>query len=197
MTRKLERICVFTGSSIGAHPEYRTQARALGTVFAKRSIELVYGGGAVGLMGVIADEVLARGGKAHGVIPKMLASKEIAHASLTDLTIVDTMHARKQRMADLASAFVAMPGGFGTFDELFEILTWAQLGIHDKPIGLLNVAGYFDALLKMVDVALNQGFIPAQHAKLFVVDTDADALVSALETHVMPPVKRWVTPEQS
>jgi uncharacterized protein (TIGR00730 family) len=197
MTRKLERICVFTGSSVGAHPEYRAQARALGQVLTRRGIELVYGGGAVGLMGVIADEVLSRGGRAHGIIPQALASKEVAHPSLTNITVVDSMHARKQRMSDLASAFIAMPGGFGTFDELFEIITWAQLGIHDKPIGLLNVAGYFDALLKMIEVAINQGFIPPQHEKLLVLETDPDALVSALESHVMPQRKRWVTPEQS
>lgn len=196
MTRQLNRICVFTGSSMGAHPSYAEAAAALGKVFVKESIELVYGGASVGLMGVLADEILVHSGKVHGIIPHGLASKEVMHASLTKITVCESMHERKQAMSDQADAFIAMPGGFGTFDELFEILTWAQLGIHAKPVGILNVAGYFDALLRMVEVAVTQGFVSETHRKLFVVETDPKALVEALRTHQMPPVRRWVTREQ-
>ncbi|MEZ0314546.1 MAG: TIGR00730 family Rossman fold protein [Myxococcota bacterium] len=195
--RQLNRICVFTGSSMGAHPEYAEAAGALGRVFAKEHIELVYGGASVGLMGVLADEILVQSGRVHGVIPRGLASKEVMHASLTELTVVESMHARKQAMSDLADAFIAMPGGFGTFDELFEILTWAQLGIHAKPIGILNVAGYFDPLIRMIETAVTQGFVPETHQSLFVVETDAKGLVQALRTHPMPKVRRWITREQS
>ncbi len=195
--RQLNRICVFTGSSLGAHPEYAEAAAALGQVFVKERIELVYGGASVGLMGVIADEILVHSGRVHGIIPRGLASKEVMHASLTELTVVESMHTRKQAMSDLADAFIAMPGGFGTFDELFEILTWAQLGIHAKPVGILNVAGYFDALIRMVDVAVTQGFVSETHRNLFVVETDPKALVAALRTHPMPTVRRWITREQT
>jgi hypothetical protein len=195
--RRLERVCVFTGSSSGAHPEYAQAAAALGRAFAKDGVELVYGGASIGLMGAIADEVLVHGGKVHGVIPEALASKEVVHASLTHLTVVETMHARKQAMSGLADAFIAMPGGFGTFDELFEILTWAQLGIHDKPVGLLNIAGYFDALLKLVEVAVTQGFVPAIHRQLFIVETDPLALLEGLKTHTMPVLRRWASPKQT
>ena len=197
MTRQLSRICVFTGSSMGAHPEYAEAAASLGRVFAKERIELIYGGASVGLMGVIADEILIQSGRVHGIIPRGLASKEVMHASLSELTVVDSMHARKQAMSDLADAFIAMPGGFGTFDELFEILTWAQLGIHAKPVGILNIAGYFDALIRMVDVAVTQGFVPEAHRGLFVVETDPKSLIEALRSHPMPQIRRWITREQT
>ncbi len=195
--RQLERICVFTGSSIGAQPAYAEAAARLGRVFAEERIELVYGGASVGLMGVMADAILVRGGRVHGIIPRGLASKEVMHASLSELTVVESMHARKQAMSDRADAFIAMPGGFGTFDELFEILTWAQLGIHAKPIGILNVAGYFDALIRMVDVAVTQGFVSETHRGLFLVENDPKSLVEALRTHPMPLIQRWITREQS
>lgn len=193
MSRQLGRICVFTGSSMGAHPSYAEAAEALGKVFVREKIELIYGGASVGLMGVMANTILAHGGQAHGIIPHGLASKEVMHTSLTKLTVCDTMHERKQAMSDLADAFIAMPGGFGTFNELFEMLTWAQLGIHTKPVGILNVAGYFDALLSMVEVAVTQGFVSEAHRQLFLVEADPKALIEALRAHQMPPGRRWVT----
>src|SRR5262245_12742237 len=142
----MRRVCVFCGSSAGNRPEYADAARHLGAALARRGLGLVYGGGHVGLMGVVADAVLRAGGEVIGVIPQALVERELAQAGLTRLEVVDTMHQRKARMADLADAFVALPGGFGTCDELFEILTWSQLGLHARPVGLLNVAGFFDPL---------------------------------------------------
>jgi uncharacterized protein (TIGR00730 family) len=188
---------VFTGSSTGEHPAYRAAASAMGASLVSRDIELVFGGGQVGLMGVIADEVLARGGKAIGIIPEALAVKEVAHERLTTLEVVDTMHTRKARMAELSDAFVAMPGGFGTLEELFEVLTWAQLGLHQKPIGLLNVAGYYDALLAFIDHSITAGFVRAEYKRLFVVDHDPRALLDALRTHHPPPIPRWITSDET
>src|SRR5438270_7385359 len=147
----MKRVCVFCGSKSGGRPVFADTTRQFGATLAARGYELVFGAGHVGLMGVLADAVLAAGGKALGVIPQSLVDRELAHGSLTELQIVETMHQRKALMADLSDAFVALPGGFGTGDELFEILTWAQLGIHSKPIGLLNVAGYFDPMLAWLD----------------------------------------------
>ncbi|MBA2481408.1 MAG: TIGR00730 family Rossman fold protein [Planctomycetes bacterium] len=177
MTAILKRICVYCGSSMGSHPRYRAAAAALGQVLARRRLTLVYGAGNVGTMGVIADAVLAHGGDVVGVIPQVLVDMEVAHTGLGDLRIVDTMHERKAMMAQLADAFIALPGGMGTLEELAEILTWAQLDLHKKPIGLLNVAGYFDHLLRFFDQAVADGFLRAAHRDLVLVDTDADRLL--------------------
>ena len=174
------RICVFCGSQMGASPRYREAARDFGTLLAGRGLGLVYGGGDVGLMGVLADAVLAAGGHAWGVIPRSLADREVAHAGLTELEIVTSMHERKARMADLADAFVALPGGLGTLDELFEIWTWAQLGIHAKPIGLLNVLGYFDPLLAFLDRTVEEGFVRPEHRATAAVDDDPARLLDRM-----------------
>jgi uncharacterized protein (TIGR00730 family) len=173
-------VCVFCGSSAGTEPRYRAAAEALGAILVARGDALVYGGGKVGLMGIVADAVLAAGGQAIGVIPEGLARKELIHAGLSELHVVPSMHARKALMAELAGAFVALPGGYGTFEELLEITTWAQLGIHDKPIGLLNVAGYYDALAALFDRAVASGFIRAEHRDIVIVGDEPAALMTQL-----------------
>jgi uncharacterized protein (TIGR00730 family) len=179
----MRHLCVFCGSSAGTRPVYAEAARDLGILLARRGIGLVYGGGHVGLMGVLADAVLRGGGAVVGVIPQALVERELAQAGLTRLVVVDTMHQRKARMADLADGFVALPGGYGTLDETFEILTWAQLGIHAKPVGLLNVAEFFDPLLAWVRHAWAEGFIRQQHVALLTVSTDAEGLLDQLLCH--------------
>ena len=154
-------LCVYCGSSAGKHPEYAEQARAFGAEMAKRGIALVYGGGNVGLMGIVADAVLAGGGKVVGVIPRQLVEREVAHKGLTELVVVDTMHQRKTRMFELSDAFVALPGGFGTMDEMFEMLTWAQLGLHRHPCAFLDVRGYYRDLRTMMDHMVVEGFVQA------------------------------------
>ncbi len=164
----MRRICVFSGSNLGNRPEYKQAAQALGQEMVARELGLVYGGASVGLMGVIADTVLAGGGEAIGVIPRNLFRREVAHGGLTQLHEVNSMHERKALMADLADGFIALPGGYGTFDELFEIITWAQLDLHTKPVGLLDVAGYFAPLLALIMHASTEGFIPAKHANIVI-----------------------------
>lgn len=177
---KFERICVYCGSSIGARPEYMAQAAALGKTLAERGIGVVYGGGGLGLMGACASAAMENGGSVIGIIPRALAAKERMNNLVTDLRIVHTMHERKALMVELSSAFIALPGGFGTFDELFETITWAQLGIHQKPIGLLNVAGYFDPFLAMVERAIQDGFILEKYRQLFVVAAEIEDLLAEL-----------------
>jgi len=171
---ELRQLCVFCGSSPGTNPRHREMARQLGQTLAAKEIRLVYGGGGIGLMGALADATLAAGGQVIGVIPSGLATKEVAHPHLTELRIVRTMHERKARMADLADAFLALPGGMGTFDELFEIITWAQLGIHRKPIGLLNIDHYFDPLIEMVEHAVREGFVSPHHRGLIIIAESVD-----------------------
>lgn len=170
----MDSVCVFCGSRAGESDVYRASARRLGRAVASRGLGLVYGGGSVGLMGILADAALEGGAAVVGVIPERLAKKEILHAGLTQLHIVGSMHQRKATMAQLANSFLALPGGFGTFDELFEIVTWAQIGLHKKPIGLLNVAGYFDPMLDMVRRMLGEGFVKPEYADLFFVETAID-----------------------
>ncbi|HEX6929321.1 MAG TPA: TIGR00730 family Rossman fold protein [Gammaproteobacteria bacterium] len=180
----IENLCVFCGSSRGEDSRYAEAARELGRLMTERGYGLVYGGGRVGLMGEIASAVLEAGGQAVGVIPEALLKREVGHGALTRLEVVDSMHTRKARMAELADGFIAMPGGFGTFEEWFEIITWAQLGIHDKPCVLLNVAGYFDPLLELIAHAVDERFIRAEHRRLFAVaETPAKVLdcVAAFE----------------
>lgn len=184
-------ICVYCGSQTGTDMRYRQAATIMGQLLAKQGYGLVYGGGHVGLMGIIAEAVLEAGGSVIGVIPEAMVGRELAYKEVTQLEIVPTMHERKARMASLSDAFIAMPGGYGTLEELFEIITWAQLGIHAKPIGILNVAGYFDALAAMIDRAVQDGFIRAQYRHFWILRSEPAALLDALWQHDMPPVRPW------
>jgi len=183
----MKRVCVFCGSSRGTNPAYCEAAQKLGHVLAKRGLELVFGAGHIGLMGVLADAVIAAGGHTTGVIPRAMVDRELAHAGLGRLHIVDTMHERKALMADLSDAFIALPGGFGTADELFEILTWAQLGIHQKPVGLVNTAGFFDPLLAWLDRAVTDGFLKPKHRRLLIEAANVEELLDRLgQFHPVP-----------
>ncbi len=193
----MKSVCVFCGSKVGKNLAYGESARRLGALLAMREILLVYGGGQVGLMGVLADAVLDSGGEVEGVIPGPLATKELLHPRATRMHVTPTMHARKAKMAELADAFVVLPGGFGTFEEFFEVVTWAQLGIHQKPVGVLNVAGYFDPLLALVENAIEEGFIRPALRGLLVVSDSEEALLEKLATHEPPQVHRWLDPEAS
>jgi uncharacterized protein (TIGR00730 family) len=179
----MRRLCVFCGSRVGSRSSYADRARRLGELMAERAMTLVFGGGHIGLMGILADAVLGGGGQAVGVIPQALVDKELAHAGLTELHVVRTMHERKAVMADLSDGFVALPGAFGTADELFEILTWAQLGIHAKPIGLLNVAGYFSPILSWLDLAVHEGFLKSKHRQLLLQADDPEQLIGMLQNY--------------
>jgi uncharacterized protein (TIGR00730 family) len=193
----LKRICVFCGGNVGRDPRYREAAEELGRQLVRRGLGLVFGGGSVGLMGAVADATLAAGGHVIGVIPHGLAVREVAHRGLTELRVVSSMHERKAMMARLADAFVALPGGFGTFEELFEIVTWAQLGIHRKPIGLLNVAGYYDGLIRLLDHAVAEGFVPAENRGLIVVAEEPAPLLERLAGHQGPIVREWIGPDEA
>jgi uncharacterized protein (TIGR00730 family) len=193
----MKRVCVYCGSSIGTQPMYREAAEAMGALLARRGIGLVYGGGNVGLMGIIADAVLAGGGEVIGVIPAALANRELAHPGVTDLRVVDSMHTRKAMMAELSDAFVAMPGGVGTFEEFFEAVTWTQLGVHRKPCGLLNVGGFYAPLASFIDHAVTEGFIKPVHRKMIVVDDHPERLLNSLATVVIPDVPKWIRVEET
>ena len=187
------RVCVFCGSRPGARPEYVAGARALAETLVAEGHEIVYGGASVGTMGALADRALELGGVVRGVIPRWLDSQEIAHVGLAELVVTESMHERKQRMTDLCDGYVAMPGGFGTFDELFEVLTWAQIGMHQKPIALYDVEGYFQPLLAMVRHGEREGFIAPEHLELLMVERDPAALVRTLVDHVPRDVGiKWV-----
>lgn len=186
----MKRLCVFCGSSAGARDDYTRAAQALAAAMAQRGLGLVYGGGNVGLMGKIADAMLQAGGEVIGVIPQSLVAREVAHRGLTELRVVDTMHQRKALMNELSDGFIAMPGGFGTFEEFFEIVTWSQLGIHLKPSGLLNVSGYYDPLLKMLDHAVAERFVRPAHRDLVIADNDADRLLQRLTDSKPVPVTK-------
>jgi uncharacterized protein (TIGR00730 family) len=182
----MKNICVYCGSSSGSRPEYAEAARQVGRVLADRGVGLVYGGGRVGLMGIVADAVLARGGRVIGVIPDPLATAEVAHNELTELHVVADMHQRKAMMADRADGFLTMPGGIGTFEEFFETLTWAALKLHEKPMGILNVAGYFDPMLALLDHAVAEGFLRTKHLGLLITSDDPEALVAEMLKRVPP-----------
>jgi uncharacterized protein (TIGR00730 family) len=196
---ELKSVCVFCGSRFGNRPDYLAGARALGAELARRGLTLVYGGTSVGLMGAMADAALAQGGKVVGVLPKVLSDREVAHPSLTELHLVDSMHTRKAMMAERADAFIAMPGGIGTFEELFEVTTWAQLGIHHKPIGLLNVADFYGPLLALMRRAVEEGFVPEARAQPFACDPSPAALLEQLQKAGQPLTPRTpaLKPEQS
>ena len=193
----MERLCVFSGSSPGAHPDYVLAAQELGRALAERGIVLVYGGASVGLMGAVADATLDAGGEAVGVIPQALVDREIAHPGLSDLRVVGSMHERKALMADLADGFVALPGGMGTLDELFEILTWAQLGIHARPCGLLNIAGYFDPLIALLDHMVAERFLTVEHREMLIVEQRAEALLEAFRRWRPPARTKWIDRAQT
>lgn len=187
----MKSICVYCGSSFGVDPEFSNAACALGAQLAVEGIELIYGGGRVGLMGAVADAVLAAGGRVQGVIPQALATREVAHGGLTQLHVVDTMHQRKSLMAELSDGFIALPGGLGTFEELFEIWTWAQLGIHRKPIGLLNVAGYFDHLLAFLDHATASQLLKPIHRDTLIVSSETSELLNRMHNYVPAQAPKW------
>jgi len=193
----IKRVCVFCGSSPGARPAYAAAAASLARSLVDRGLTIVYGGGNVGLMGILADAARAAGGEVIGVIPQSLVAKEVAHSELPDLRIVASMHERKAMMADLADAFIAMPGGYGTFEEFCEILTWTQLGLQRKPCGILNVNGYYDDLLRMFDHAVAEQFVKPVHREMFISDASAAALVERLLVYRAPFVDKWLGREET
>jgi uncharacterized protein (TIGR00730 family) len=187
------RVCVFCGSSYGLEPVYREAAASLGLALARAGIGVVYGGGKVGLMGVLADSALDAGGEVIGVIPRLLFEKEIAHDKLTSLRVVGSMHERKALMSDLADGgFIALPGGLGTLEELFEVWTWGQLGYHGKPVALLNVAGFYDSLLAFLDGVVHRGFIHAEHRAMLLVGDEPEAILARLRAYVAPRPPKWM-----
>jgi uncharacterized protein (TIGR00730 family) len=192
----MKALCVFCGANFGRRPAYRLAAEQIGGLLAQRGTTLVYGGGNVGLMGALADAALAGGGRVVGVIPRALAEKEIAHTGLSEMHVVGSMHERKALMADLADAFLSLPGGFGTWDEFCEALTWSQLGLQKKACAFLNVEGYYDALLALTERAAEDGFIREEHRKLLLVDGDAEMLLDRLENYDVPFVPKWVGREE-
>ncbi len=191
MDTALKRICVFCGANTGARPAYALAARELASLMARQRTGLVYGGGNVGLMGILADTMLEVGGEVIGVIPASLVAREVAHGGLTELRVVQTMHERKALMNALSDAFIAMPGGFGTLDELFEMLTWSQLGIHGKPSGLLNVAGYYDDLLVMLDHAVTEKLLRPEHRTLLMTEADPGLLLQRLGAFTPVTASKW------
>jgi uncharacterized protein (TIGR00730 family) len=193
----VRRLCVYAGSNAGARPEYAAAAAALAERMAARGIGLVYGGGKVGLMGVLADTILDAGGEAIGVMPQALVNREIAHAGLTELKVVDSMHQRKALMAELADGFVAVPGGVGTLEELVEVITWRQLGIHAKPCGVLDVAGFYAGLSGLLDHMVREGFLSNQSRAALVSDSEPGALLERLEAWEPVPVRKWLDLERA
>ncbi|MGF6956455.1 TIGR00730 family Rossman fold protein [Paraburkholderia youngii] len=187
----MKSVCVYCGSSMGAKPLYAQAARAFGRALVEADLALVFGGGKVGLMGVIADTVMAEGGRAIGVIPELLVSKEVGHNGLTELHVVPDMHHRKKMMAELSDAFVAMPGGAGTLEELFEVFTWAQLGYHGKPVALLNTGGFYEPLIRLLQHTVNEGFLRKTYLDMLQIDADPLALISKLQRYAPPARDKW------
>jgi uncharacterized protein (TIGR00730 family) len=192
-----KRICVFCGSKPGARQAYTDAAVAVATQLARRGLGLVYGGGNVGLMCVVADTALAGGAEVIGVIPQSLVRKEVAHTGLSDLRIVNSMHERKALMVELSDAFIALPGGYGTLEEFCEVVTWAQLGLHRKPCGVLNVAGYYDHLLKLLDHAVEEQLLRPAHRALVISGDDPDSLITRLLEYQVPSMGKWITPKET
>jgi uncharacterized protein (TIGR00730 family) len=193
----MKTACVFCGSTSGTRHVYRDSANAMGKALADRGIDLVYGGGRRGLMGVLADSVLENGGQVTGVIPEAMAAREVAHTGVSQLRVVHSMHERKALMADLSDAFIALPGGFGTFEEFCEIITWAQLGLHRKPCGVLNVEGYYDPLLELFDRAVDVGFISNSNRRIVLEETDPHRLLDLLASYRPPKVEKWIVSDES
>jgi uncharacterized protein (TIGR00730 family) len=194
---RLKSVCVFCGSNPGIDPIYAQAARSLGVAIASRGMTLVYGGGRVGLMGAIAEAVLGVGGKVIGVIPEALKRRELAFEAATELHVVDTMHERKQRMADLSDGFIALPGGFGTFEEFCEVITWAQLGVHTKPCGLLNVKGYYDHLLALFDHAVAEQLLYQRNRSIVITKSEPEELLDAMTRYEAPAVEKWLSSEKT
>lgn len=192
MTSTLQRVCVYCASNDGARPEYLASARQIGTLLAERGMAVVYGGGRVGLMGALADAALGAGGEVIGVMPHALVQREVAHHGLTALHVVDSMHERKALLAEMADAFVALPGGLGTLEEFFETWTWAQLGVHQKPVGLLDVADYWRPLVTMLEHVEAEGFMRGTPREWLVIDTDPTSLLDRLATFQPPRMRRWM-----
>jgi len=193
----MKAICVFCASSTGVRDEFMAAAKHLGHLTANRGLALVYGGGNVGLMGIIADAALQAGGKVIGVIPHALVQRELSHTGLTQLHLVESMHQRKQLMHDLSDGFIALPGGLGTLDELFETLTWGQLGIHNKPVGILNVAGFYDALLAQLDRATEAQLLRPEHRDMLLAASDPTELLDRFTDWKPHPIKKWITPSET
>jgi len=193
----IKSICVFCGSSQGNNADFSNQARKLGLEIAKQGLTLIYGGGNIGLMGVLADEVLKENGKVHGIIPHFLSEKEVGHTGLTQMTFVDSMHQRKQLISELSDAFIAMPGGFGTLEELAEILTWSQLGLIKKPIGILNVNSFFDPLLSQLDAMVDAGFLKQENRYLLIDQSSPIELLDALKMFEPAYIPKWLNKEQT
>jgi len=193
----MKRVAVFCGSSAGTNPIYLSEAYQLGKFLSLSDMELVYGGAKVGLMGAVADGAIQNNGKAIGVIPNFLKTKEIAHETLTELISVGSMHERKTKMYELSDGIIALSGGFGTLDELFEILTWAQLGLHQKPIGLLNINGYFDALILLIQKMVDEGFLSKLNQDMLLVDNQIPDLIVKMKNYQAPNVKKWIDIEKS
>jgi uncharacterized protein (TIGR00730 family) len=192
----LKTICVYCGSSDKIHPDYLEGARQMGAAIVNRGLQLAYGAGSTGLMGALANGALEKGGEVTGVIPGYFNTPQLAHHGLTRLEVVETIHARKARLAEIADAFIALPGGYGTFEEFFEILTWAQIGLHKKPIGLLNLRNYYTPLLEMVELARKEGFIYEEHLALFHIYADPESLLDALTSYKPPEnLERWLNRE--
>ena len=190
--KKFESLCLFCGSSAGTQPAYARAAAEFGTTLAERDIRLIYGGGSVGLMGIAADACLAAGGKVIGVIPRLLMDKEVGHNGISEMHVVANMHERKALMTELCDGFIALPGGFGTLDELFEALTWLQLGYHPKPVGLLNVNGFFDHLVRFIDHSRDERFLRDVHRQSLNVDTDLLKLIDTMQSAVAPDTAKWL-----
>ncbi|OHT44873.1 Rossman fold protein, TIGR00730 family [Flavobacterium tructae] len=197
MKKIMKRITVFCGSSFGTDKIYKEQAALLGKTLAQQNIELVYGGANVGLMGAVADGVLNEGGKAIGVLPNFLRSKEIAHLSLTELIVVESMHERKTKMNDLCDGVIALPGGFGTLEELFEMLTWGQLGLHKKPIGILNINGFYDSLIELTKVMVEKGLLKPVNQEMLLVSDTIEDLLHQMRNYVPPTTGKWIDTTQS
>jgi uncharacterized protein (TIGR00730 family) len=191
------RLCVFCGSKPGRNPAYRDTARAMGSLLAREGIGLVYGGASVGLMGEVADAARAAGGEVIGVIPQALVRRELAHKDLDDLRIVHSMHDRKALMAELSDGFIALPGGIGTLEEIFEVWSWAQLGQHAKPCGFLNVEGYYDRLIAFLGYQVAEGFLAEQDRAMIIVEREPQAILSAVRDYTPPAVERWISSAQS
>lgn len=193
---QMKRMAVFCGSSAGNDPVYIHQARELGEILALRGIEVIYGGARVGIMGAVAEGALGRGGKVTGVIPYFLQSKEVAHEGLTEMILVNTMHERKTRINDLSDGVIALPGGFGTMDEFFEMLTWAQLGLHRKPMGMLNTKGYYNALDQMVQTMVDQGFLKQSNKRRMIISQNIEELLHKMESYTAPLEEKWIDREK-
>lgn len=192
----MKSITVFCGSSFGSDEIYKEQATLLGQTLAKQNIQLIYGGANVGLMGAVADGVLLEGGKAIGVLPHFLQSKEIAHQNLTELILVETMHERKTKMNDLCDGVIVLPGGYGTLEEFFEMITWAQLGLHKKPIAILNIDGFYDDLIKLVQTMVDKGFLKQINQDMLLVSDSIDALLEKMKNYQAPAVGKWISKEE-